>query len=179
MRPLSSQVLCPGLSSPSFYQAQPRPAPTPHTQPFDSAAPSCTTHPVLPLRFPSSTLYPAGLATRYATPSRLLARLPHPLGTSSSFLAFPVTNTIFFPAKEAAMVMPGDRADLPEALLPGVSALPTVPEGGGPASGRGSWEVQPPHPITLPGPRRQPPCFRDGKAAALSTQIACSVFPET
>lgn len=48
---------------------------------------------------------------------RLLVGLRHPPVTSSSFLAFPVTNTIFFPAKEAAMVIPSYPADPPEVLL--------------------------------------------------------------
>ena len=48
---------------------------------------------------------------------RLLVGLRHPSVTSSSFLAFPVTNTIFFPAKEAAMVIPRYPADPPEVLL--------------------------------------------------------------
>lgn len=66
-----------------------------------------------PPGWPFSTPSPAGLATGYPQPQpapHLLAGLPHPPGTSSSFLAFPVTNTIFFPAKEAAMVSPGRLA---------------------------------------------------------------------
>lgn len=49
--------------------------------------------------------------------SHLLAGLPHPPSTSSSFLAFPVTNTIFFPAKDAAMAIPVYCAGVPEVSL--------------------------------------------------------------
>ena len=126
-----------------FFRTAPLRAvqPLPHlsqTYPGRSASP-------LPLRVSSYMLPPPGryfsadLTTSYP-PSRLLAGLPHPTGTSSSFLAFPVTNTIFFPAREAAMASLGYLAVPPEAPLPrvtGTSGWRRKRMGGRPASGPG------------------------------------------
>lgn len=97
----------------------------------------------LPLRAPSAWKsllrpIPSGPYHMLPTPRRLLVGLPRPPVTSSSFLAFPVTNTIFFPAKGAAMPAPDYPADPPEALCLEWQALPADAEAGSVASGLGS-----------------------------------------
>lgn len=66
--------------------------------------------------------------------SRLRLDTLHSLGTSSSFLALPVTNTIFFPTKEAAMLTPLVGAG---PLPVGAELLPVWTEGADLASGPG------------------------------------------
>lgn len=96
-------------------------SPTPFTHPGLTHA--CGPDSPFPLGASSRVLPSAWMALLHTVPSgpghrlpqpqpapHLLAGLPHPPGTSSSFLAFPVTNTIFFPANEAAMASPGHLA---------------------------------------------------------------------
>lgn len=99
--------------------------------PLRAALPPYRSHRSLPVRLRSASAAPPAC---FAPPGslfrllpsqpchtlpfhRLLVGLRHPPVTSSSFLAFPVTNTIFFPAKEAAMVIPSYPAGPPEVLL--------------------------------------------------------------
>lgn len=110
--PLSSQALCP---------------PLPHSARPDPFRTLCPTHPCgagapRPLRGSSACflLPESGSPPRPQPPP---AGLPHPPGTSSSFLAFPVTNTSSFPAKEAAMVSMSNLAVSPEAPLPRVAGI--------------------------------------------------------